>query len=86
MQVLERRHRTRSDRRDASVHYEYEYKRHGTQALLAAFDVKTGQVLGRIVPHRDAAALVSFMNELAQRYQTLPAPPRHRAPLVSGYG
>jgi transposase len=69
MQVLERRHRTRSDRRDASVRYEYEYKRHGTQALLAAFDVKTGQVLGRVVPHRDAAALVSFMNELARRYR-----------------
>jgi hypothetical protein len=24
----------RRDRRDASVRYEYEYKRHGTQALL----------------------------------------------------
>jgi transposase len=69
MQVLERRHRTRSDRRDASVRYEYEYKRHGTQSLLAAFDVKTGRVLGRVVPHRDAGALVSFMNELARRYR-----------------
>ena len=69
MQVLERGHRMRRDRRDASVRYEYEYKRHETQALLAAFDVKTGRVLGRVVPHRDASALVSFMNALARHYR-----------------
>jgi transposase len=68
MQVLERRHPTHSDWRDGSVRYEYEYKRHGTQCLLAAFDVKTGRVLGRVVPHRSADALVSFMNALASRY------------------
>lgn len=68
MQVLERKHPAHADWRDASVRYEYEYKRHGTQSLLAAFDVKTGRVFGRVVPHRDAKALVSFMNGLARRY------------------
>lgn len=68
MQVLERKHPTHVDTRDGSVRYEYEYKRHGTQALLAAFDVKTGRVLGRVVPSRNAAALVSFMTELARHY------------------
>lgn len=68
MQVLERRHPTHVDPRDGSVRYEYEYKRHGTQALLAAFNVKTGRVFGRVVPHRSADALVSFMNALARRY------------------
>lgn len=68
MQVLERKHPIHTDPRDGSVRYEYEYKRHGTQCLLAAFDVKTGRVLGRVVPHRSADALVSFMNELARRY------------------
>ena len=36
------------------------------QALLAAFNVKTGRVLGRVVPHRTADALGSFMNALAR--------------------
>jgi transposase len=56
------------DHRDASVRYEYEYRRHGTQALLAAFDIRTGHVFGRVVPNRNAEALVSFMHELAARY------------------
>jgi transposase len=68
LQVLERRYATRVDPRDASVRFEYEYVRHGMQALLAAFDVRTGQVLGRVVPHRSADALVGFMDELARRY------------------
>lgn len=68
MQVLGRKHPTHIDRRDASVRYEFEYKRHGTQCLLASFDVKTGRVFGRVVPHRSAEALVSFMDELASAY------------------
>jgi transposase len=68
LQVLERKHPTHVDPRDGSVRYEYEYIRHGTQALLAAYDIKTGSVLGRVVPHRDADALVSFMTDLARRY------------------
>jgi transposase len=68
LQVLERKHPTRVDPRDASVRFEYEYVRHGTQALLAAFDVRTGRVLGRVVPHRSAHALVAFMEEVARRY------------------
>ena len=68
MQVLSRKHPTHVDPRDGSVRYEYEYKRHGTQSLLAAFNVKTGRVFGRVVVRRTADALVSFMNALARRY------------------
>ena len=68
LQVLERKHPTHIDPRDGCVRREYEYKRHGTQALLAAFDVRTGAVFGRVVPSRSAAALVSFMNALARKY------------------
>jgi transposase len=68
LQVLARRYPSRVDRRDASVRYEYEYVRHGTQALLAAFDVQSGRVFGRVVPHRSADALVSFMEDLARLY------------------
>lgn len=68
LQVLERKHETHVDERDGSVRREYEYKRHGTQALLAAFDVQTGAVFGQIVPSRSADALVAFMDALAARY------------------
>ncbi|MCP4444377.1 MAG: IS630 family transposase, partial [Myxococcales bacterium] len=68
MQVLEREHPTRVDPSDGSVRYEYKYKRHGTQSLFAAINVKTGSMFGRVVQHRTADALVSFMNALARRY------------------
>ena len=68
MQVLERRHPSHTNPKDGSVRFEYEYKRHGTQCLLAAFNVKTGKVLAKVVPHRSAKALVSFMNEVAHAY------------------
>ena len=68
LQVLERKHPTEVDPRDGSVRQEYEYIRHGTQALLAAFEVGTGQVFARVVPQRTAQALVAFMDELAERY------------------
>jgi transposase len=68
LQVLERKHPTHVDPHDGSVRYEYEYKRHGTQALLAAFDVRNGAVVGQVVPSRNAAALVAFMESLALRY------------------
>jgi transposase len=68
LQVLERKHPARVDPRDGSVRHEYEYVRHGTQALLAAFDVQTGRVFGEVLAHRSAEALVSFMERLAARY------------------
>lgn len=70
MQALERRHPTHVSHYDGTVRYEYEYKRHGTQVLLAAFDVATGKVLGRVLPRRTAPALVDFMEALARRYPT----------------
>jgi transposase len=68
LQVLARKHATHIDERDGSLRREYEYKRCGTQALLAAFDVQTGAVFGHVVPSRSADALVAFMDELAARY------------------
>lgn len=69
MQIISRRSPTRVDRRDGSVRFEYEYCRHGTQVLLAAFNVKTGRVFARVVPKRTAKATVSFVNAVARRYR-----------------
>jgi len=68
MQALARRHPSHVGHR-GTVRYEDEYRRRGTCSLLAAFDVRTGKVLGRVVRHRDARALLAFMHALAQRYE-----------------
>jgi transposase len=68
MQALARRHPTHVGRRGV-VRHEFEYRRRGTCSLLAAFDIRTGEVFGRVVRHRDARALLAFMHALAQRYQ-----------------
>jgi transposase len=67
MQALARKHPTRLGPR-AVVRREFEYVRHGTCALLGGFDIVSGEVIGEVVPHRDAGALVAYMNRVAARY------------------
>lgn len=67
MQALERKYPTRIGP-GGVVRREYEYIRNGTACLLAAFDVRDGQVLGRVVPNRTSEATVDFMEELARKY------------------
>jgi transposase len=67
MQALERRYPSVVGP-GGIVRREYEYIRHGTAALLGAFDVHTGEMAGRVVPKRTAAALVAFLDELASKY------------------
>ncbi len=43
---------------------EYEYKRHGTQALIAAFEVATGQVQGSVGNTRTEEDYVRFLDNL----------------------
>ncbi|MGH9807269.1 MAG: transposase [Terriglobia bacterium] len=51
---------------------EFEYVRHGTKALIAAFDVASGQVRGSIGDTRTEADFVSFLEGL---FATAPAAP-----------
>jgi transposase len=53
------------------VRREFEYARHGTSTLLAAFNARTGEVTGRC-RRRTAAGLVRFLEELARKYPTGP--------------
>jgi hypothetical protein len=43
---------------------EFEYVRHGTKALIAAFDVATGKVVGTVGDTRTEADFVSFLDGL----------------------
>jgi len=67
IQVLSRKYPTQRAP-DGSVRYEYEYARHGTCALLGAFDVQTGKVVADVVPRRTADATVEFMDRVAATY------------------
>jgi hypothetical protein len=46
---------------------EFEYTRHGTLTLIAAFDIRTGEVFGRFW-RRTAAGLVRFLEALAKKH------------------
>lgn len=67
MQALEHKHPMHLVPRDGFVRREFEYIRHGTSTLIAAFDVRSGEVFGRC-RRRTAAGIVRFMEELAKRY------------------
>jgi len=51
---------------------EWEYRRHGTQTVLAAFDVRTGHVVATCSPTRKAKDLRRFMRTVAAQYPTGP--------------
>ena len=70
IQALERKHPTSQPSPGRTGRYEFEYIRHGTLSLFAAFDVQTGQVIGRCRKKRSAKNLVSFMDQVAKQYPT----------------
>ena len=49
--------------------FEFEYIRHGTQSLLAAFNIRDGQVSAHCGKTRSADDLVSFMDGVAEQYK-----------------
>lgn len=69
MLARERIHPTRYSPTQRAIRYEFEYVRHGTSTLIAAFDTRTGKVFGQC-RRRTAPGLVSFMDALAKRYPT----------------
>lgn len=72
MQALERKYPTRWPGPGQAGHWEYEYIRHGTRALIASWDIRTGRVLAQCGPRRTADDLLAFMEMVAQRYPTGP--------------
>ena len=65
IQALQRKHADRAPGPGRARRREFEYVRHGTQALIAALDVHTGRVMGRCTDRRTQADLVAFMEQVA---------------------
>lgn len=76
IQILSRRVGLRRARAGDDGQQESDYKRHGTRCLMACFDVRTGQVLGRMMDQRRSVEFLAFLDEVARAY------PRGRVHLV----
>ena len=68
IQAIERKHRDRAPQPGRLRRREFEYIRHGTQALIASMDVHTGRIVAQCRGRRTQADLVSFMEQVAQAY------------------
>ena len=68
MQAIERRFPDRPPAPGRRRRREFEYKRHGTQSLLCAFEVHTGRAVAHCGATRTAEDLVRFMEEVARLY------------------
>lgn len=69
IQALERKHPTRPLRRGRVRRIEFEYIRHGTALLLAAFNVRTGHVLGECVRKNDSETFIRFLKRIMKHYR-----------------
>jgi transposase len=65
MQAIERK---RSLSPNGMIRLDYEYKRHGTQSLIACFEPNTGKVFGHCGKTRKKEDILNFMEGVAVRY------------------
>jgi transposase len=70
MQALERAYPFRPALPGRDGRAEFEYARHGTRTLIAAFDTQTGHVFAHCRQKRREKDLMRFMEALAKRYPT----------------
>jgi transposase len=66
IQAKSRKHPTRPAAPGQAEQREFEYIRHGTASLMAALDVRNGEVLGRIIGRNNSATFIGFLHELDQ--------------------
>jgi len=59
-----RRHPGRPAQPGKPAREEFEYRRHGTASLVAALDVRTGEVLAEIIARNNAETFTAFLNRL----------------------
>lgn len=68
IQAIERKHADHAPAPGRVRRREFEYIRHGTQALIAALDVHSGRVMGSCTDRRTQADLLAFMEQVALAY------------------
>lgn len=68
MQATERKRSLAPKHKGCGVRLDSEYKRNGTQTLIASFNVRTGLVYGECGKTRKMVDLVRFMENIAETY------------------
>jgi transposase len=68
MQATERKYPDKPPRPGVLARREFEYIRHGTQSLIAGFNVHSGKVTAQCGNTRKARDLLRFMNQVADEY------------------
>src|SRR5665213_1790038 len=64
IQAKSRKHPTQPLRPGRPARQEFEYIRHGTASLIAAFDVKSGKVLARDIERNNSITFIGFLEEI----------------------
>jgi len=72
MQAIARKHLDRPPRPGVLRRQEFEYVRHGTQALIAALDVHSGKTVAACGATRKQEDLLAFMEQVAKTYPDQP--------------
>lgn len=67
IQARERRYPSQPAIPGRAARREFEYRRHGTAAIVAALEVSTGQTLTETIKRNDAATFTDFLNRLDRR-------------------
>jgi transposase len=70
--VRSRRHPTRPIQPGKPARVEFEYRRHGTRTVFAAFNIKTGRVLVRVTRDRKLPRLLEFLELIVKTYRRGP--------------
>lgn len=68
VQVKSRRHPTLPMQPGKVERVEFEYKRHGTRNIFAAFDIRTGEVIVEVTKDRKVPRVIAFLDLVRKRY------------------
>jgi transposase len=69
VQALSRRYPTLPARRGRVARVEFEYKRHGTRNIFAAFNVRTGHVIVEVTADRSTPSVFAFLDQVLRHYR-----------------
>lgn len=72
VQALSRKYRTLPPKRGLIARVEFEYKRHGTRNIFAAFNVQTGHVLVDVTEDRSTPNVMAFLDRIVRHYRRGP--------------
>jgi transposase len=72
VQAISRKYPTRPPTRGHIARVEFEYKRHGTRNIFAAFNIKTGHVLVEVTEDRSTPRVLAFLDQILRLYRRGP--------------